>query len=1015
MKRDDREVRTARPDLSMQNLEARWLLAAAAMDPDCGCPLAETAATQTRVETAWTPVVKQLVASKKANVGGTRLWQPLADIPASVDRAQSYLMARSYSPFTIDHAQLRSLLDSAPDEFAPGARSSATVLTLPTPVGGTERFAVMESSIMEAPLQAKFPDIRTYIAQGIDNPAHVARLDYTYQGFHAQVLAGENTYYIDPYLHTNAAEGAYISYFRRDQHATDRGGFIHEETEDAAPIGLPEEMPTNYTETSSGNGVLRVYQTAISATGEYTAFHGGTVPLGLSAVVTAVNRMTGITETDMAFRLVLVANEDQLIFTNAATDPFTSASSASTSNNQNQTLLDSVIGSANYDIGHVFHRGSDNGLAGAIGNVGVTGQKAKGYSSHNSPIGDPFAVDYVIHEMGHQFGGRHTFSNCSGGAGDSGIYAVEPGSGSTIMGYAGICTNNLQAHSDAMFHSLNFDQIIAYTTTPGSAGNTSADIVSTSNNVPSVDAGLNYTIPANTPFELTASAQGERGEVLTYSWEQRNGAAGTAMNGSSTTGPITRAYAPTESPTRTFPQLVNLLNNTTAIGNYLPTNSRTMNFTVMVRDNRAGNGAAATDDMVVTVVNTGSAFQITNFNSATTFDGGSMQTITWNVAGTNTGSINTPNVHIYMSTDGGYTYPIILASNTPNDGSETVQMPFDVGSSQVRFKVQGAGNIFFDVNNVNVTINNVPGTTPPSQPDLDATADTGVSDSDNITKLNNSSPGTALSFTIGNTTPGATVRVYSDGVEIGSAVAVGSSTVITTNGSFTLTDGPHAITARQQPTGQPQSQASAPLVITVDTTPPAVVGTPTFTYQTVPHSIALNLSENLVGVLDATKIVVTNVTTSTAVSDAVKSLNVTSGSATLSFPGLAMGGVLDDGNYTAVITGVTDTAGNDFAANSFAFYFLNADANRDRSVNISDFATLAAHFNLSPRQWIQGDFNYNGTVEIGDFAILASRFNTELPAARPAGSAVPAAAGVVRSSPFSATPVWSRIEDQLPA
>jgi hypothetical protein len=171
---------------------------------------------------------------------------------------------------------------------------------------------------------------------------------------------------------------------------------------------------------------LRTYRVAISATGEYTAFQGGTVGAGLSAVATLINRVTGVYETDFAVRMTLIASENQLIFTNPNTDPFSSPDTPTTTNSQNQSYVDAGIGSANYDFGHVVHWGEDNGLAGAIGNVGVAGQKAKGYSSHSAPVGDPMAIDYVAHEMGHQFGARHDFNNCGGAQGDNTLYAQEP-------------------------------------------------------------------------------------------------------------------------------------------------------------------------------------------------------------------------------------------------------------------------------------------------------------------------------------------------------------------------------------------------------------------------------------------------------------------------------------------------------------------------------------------------------------------------------------------------------------
>ena len=440
---------------------------------------------------------------------------------------------------------------------------------------------------------------------------------------------------------------------------------------------------------------LRTYRLAVAATGEYTAYFGGTVAAGQAAIVTAVNRVTGIYERDLSIRLQLVANNNSLVYTNAATDPYTNDDPYSLLD-ENQANIDSVIGNANYDIGHVFSTG-DGGLS-YLGVVGVRGLKAMGETGSTSPTGDAFYVDYVAHEMGHQFNANHTFNGVNGAAAgnvNAGT-AYEPGSGSTIMSYAGICgADDLQAHSDDYFHSASLDEIIAYVdgSIPGVGTRTS-----TGNSIPTVSAGLDYTIPARTPFALTAAGSDANGDPLTYCWEERDRGPVLALSaGDNGSSPIIRSFSPTANPTRTVPRLPNLLNNTTVPGEILPTTNRTLNFRVTVRDNRSGGGGVNSDDMTLTVVNTGTPFQVTSPNTAVTWTTATTQTVTWNVAGTSGGTISTAQVDILLSTDGGNTFPIVLVAGTANDGTETITVPTISSTTTARVKVQAVGNIFFDV------------------------------------------------------------------------------------------------------------------------------------------------------------------------------------------------------------------------------------------------------------------------------------------------------------------------------
>ncbi|HMP77861.1 MAG TPA: M12 family metallo-peptidase, partial [Pirellulaceae bacterium] len=578
-------------------------------------------------------------------------WETVQTIPGD-----NYIRAERFSLYQLEMNDIRPHLAQAPLEFTPSARTPM-VFAVPTPEGSLTRFEVVEAPIMHPALAAEFPDIRTYRGQGIDDPAATIRLDVTLQGFHAQVLSPHGSYYVDPYYHLN--DSVYMSYYKQDlvaKNANPHGDqdcgccgcgcaacqlFVMDD-----PVSYHVRPLFSMSAPPSGDQLF-VYRLAVGATGEYTQFHGGTVAAGMSAIVTAVNRVTGVYEIDLTIRMELVPNNSSVVYTNPNTDPYTN-NNGSTMLNQNQSVMDSIIGSANYDIGHVFSTGG-GGVA-FLGVVGVNGHKAKGVTGQNQPIGDPFYIDYVAHEMGHQFGANHSF-NGTGGSCTSGsrnaATAYEPGSGSTIMAYAGICgNNNLQINSDPYFHFISVEEIRNYVSS--GPGFTSAQKFNTGNSIPNVNAGPNYVIPDQTPFFLTAvGSDADAGDVLTYAWEQRDlgpqQTVGAADNGSS---PLFRSWNPTTNPVRYFPRLSDVLNNTTVIGEKYAQTNRNLNFRVTVRDNRSGGGGVNSDDMTVTVVDSGTGFRITSQNTATNWQGNSSQVVTWNVSGTAGGAINTPFVDI---------------------------------------------------------------------------------------------------------------------------------------------------------------------------------------------------------------------------------------------------------------------------------------------------------------------------------------------------------------------------------
>lgn len=615
------------------------------------------------------------------------------------------IIPKKYKVFHLEEGNLKTSLFSAPSEKEALLKNSQVVIELPFPDGSLKKFRVVESSVMAPELANQFPDIKAFNVQGIDDESVYGKLDWTDFGFHAMIRDLSGDIFIDPYSRNNTSD--YIIYYAAD--------FEKDAARKLPEIGVINPKTDKKKENISENGLknnragicagenLRTYRLAIACTGEYAQAATGLTNPGtsqiLSAIVTTVIRINSVYETEVAVKLVLVANETSVLYSDFNSDPFSGNNNATILINESQMVIDNNIGNANYDIGHTFSTGG-GGLA-YLGCVCSFG-KARGITGNSYPVGDPFDIDYVAHEMGHQFNGNHSFNECGGN--ENAGTQVEPGSGVTIMGYAGLCGwNDLSNHSIAYFHTINFDEIMDFITI-GNGGSCPV-ITATGNTAPVVTCPAGYIIPNATPFILTGSVTDIDGDVLTYQWEEIDNGFGGDWDLGNT--PYFRSYIPVSSPTRMFPELSVVLsgNYTGTIGEYLSSNPETLNFRLIARDNKIGGGGLCYANTEVIIDGSG-PFEVSYPNTTgIVWASNSSQTVTWNVNGTNSSPVSCTTVNILISIDGGATFTMLLA-NTPNDGSQLVIVPiFGITQTTCRIEVESAGNIFFDINDKNFTIN----------------------------------------------------------------------------------------------------------------------------------------------------------------------------------------------------------------------------------------------------------------------------------------------------------------------
>lgn len=632
---------------------------------------------------------------------------------------------RRFEAFALDRPELRTALEDSPLEDTAAARRAPTTISVPAPDGSLERFSVVESPVLAPALAKRFPQIRTYAGESLDHPGETARFDLGPLGFHASVRSRRGLWYVDPYYQGD--DGVHVAYYRRDL-AGARSPLADEGETDQIGRAVDRAAARR----APGAPVTRrVYRLALANDPSYSTYFGGTDLLVETAKATLINRVNQVYSDDLAIRMELVANDFRLNFKTSAAYATAGYGSGPCNGDlieRNQEVIDRIIRPANYDLGHLVKRSGGGGIA-TVESVGDDGFKAQGCTGLNPPVGDGFAIDYVAHEIGHQFGGPHTFDSAADDCAPQrdAASAVEPGSGSSIMAYAGLCgDDDLQATSDPYFSQSSIDSIQAYVATR-SAG--TEEEVANSN--PAVAAPEGRTIPVRTPFTLEGSATDPDGDGLVYLWEQNDpgGADGAGLRDlpdSKLEGPLFRIFSSADPArnvalaadrVRSFPDPAQVAaDNTDAEteacpltedvecnSEVLPTTGRELDFRLTARDRSPLGGGVDHDDVTLTVAGS-EPFAVTAPDEpAAPVVGNSEVTVEWDVAGTDAAPFDVADVRISFSTDGGLTFNHEVLESTPNDGSEAVAVP-NLATSAGRFKVEAVDNYFFDVSDGDITV-----------------------------------------------------------------------------------------------------------------------------------------------------------------------------------------------------------------------------------------------------------------------------------------------------------------------
>ncbi|AZA84753.1 hypothetical protein C1637_18390 [Chryseobacterium lactis] len=647
--------------------------------------------------------------------------------------SKRYIGADYSNTYTLDINQLKSVLQMAPVSKTGMATKSTVMIDIPGLDGKFEKYAVYETSNMAPELAAKFPEIKSYRGLSVKNPGKRVSFGLSQKGINIIIFnPSQKPTVIEPatkdasvYLVSPAAPEVLSKISNFECH-------IDEKKSGNTAKVFPSD--------NTNDKKFRTYKLAATTDGEFSEYHGGTLANSVAAINNLMSYINPVYERDLSIHMNLVANNDQIIFLDKNTDPYSTFNTSNLSASQTtldkeiKTTLNNTIGSGNYDLGMLFsNQNTGGGKASDIGGVcngGAAYAGAVGLTS--TPSGFIFAM-IVAHEMGHLFGANHTFSkpeNMNITLMYLGIFPLEtitqpetganrePGSGTTIMGYPGVTGTYdvVDKHSDQFLH-YSISQINSYIKTTSCA-----TVVDMSNNPPVVNAGPDYTIPKGTAFKLTATATDPDNNSLTYSWEEADLSAPNTPFNINVTIPVNqddvrnqllqnmknysfpdrmsavtpnfRVYSPTTNPIRYFPPLNEVLDGSLYNTWNMASNvARNMKFISLVRDNATEGGQTASDEAVVSINESTGPFKITSVSLNQNYPSGSSHLLKWDIAGTNTAPIDTQSVNILISIDGGTTFNQ-LVSNTPNDGEETITIP-STPSQKAYIIVESVGNIYY--------------------------------------------------------------------------------------------------------------------------------------------------------------------------------------------------------------------------------------------------------------------------------------------------------------------------------